>query len=121
MIVAPLLAIGLVTAASLGPALDPDPLTLSSAQKSAAVERLVRRATECVVETIAADPRHRKTTEVGDLIIDALPLCITQVRNMVAGYDHYFGHGSGAEFFMGPYLELLTNALGKRTHNRRVQ
>ena len=120
MILAPLFGIGLVTAVSLGPALDPNPSTLSSAQKSAAVQPLVRRATECVVQTVAADPRYRKTTELGDLIIDALPPCILQVRNMVSAYDRYFGDGSGAEFFMGPYLELLTKALNKQTQDLTV-
>jgi len=115
MILTPLLGIGLVTAVALGPALDPDPSTLSSAQKSAAVQPFVRRATECVVQTVAADPRYRQTKNLGDLIIDALTPCITSVRAMVEGYDHYFGGGSGEEFFVGPYLELLTKALNERT------
>jgi len=120
MILAPLFGIGLVTAAALGPALGPEPLTLSSTQKSAAVQPLVRRATDCVVQTISADPRYRKTAELGDLIIDALPPCIMSVRAMVEGYDYYFGDGSGEEFFMGPYLELLTKALNGYTQDLSV-
>jgi hypothetical protein len=121
MILTPLLGIGLVTAVALGPALDPDPSTLSSAQKSAAVQPLVRRATECVVQTVAADPRYRKTKDLGDLVIDALSPCMTSVRAMIGGYDYYFGDGSGEEFFTGPYLELLTKALTKQTQDLSVR
>src|SRR5258708_4475815 len=117
MILTPLLGIGLVTAVALGPALDPDPSALSSVQKSAAVQPLVRRATECVVHTIAADPRYRKTKDLGDLIIDALTPCNISVRAMVEGYDYYCGDGSGETFFMGPYLELLTKALNEQTQD----
>jgi len=34
---------------------------------------------------------------------------------MIAAYDRYFGEGSGEEFFMGPYLDLLPQLLLKRT------
>jgi hypothetical protein len=117
MILTPLLGMGLVTAVALGPALDPDPSTLSSGQKSAAIQPLVRRATECVVQTVAADPRYRKAKNLGDLVIDALTPCTISVRAMVQGYDHYFGSGSGEEFFIGPYLELLTKALNEQTQD----
>ena len=117
MILAPLLGIGLVTAVALGPALDPDPSTLSSAQKSAAVQPLVRRATECVVRTVAADPRYRGTKDLGDLIIDALTPCTVSIQTMVDGYDYYFGDGSGEAFFMGPYLELLTKAVNEQAQS----
>ncbi len=115
MILAPLLGIGFVTAVALGPALDPDPSALSSAQKNAAVQPLVRRATECVAQTVAADPRYPKTDDLGDLIIDALTPCTISVRAMLEGYDYYFGDGSGEAFFTGPYLELLTKALNEQT------
>jgi hypothetical protein len=115
MIVPPLFGTGLVIAVALGPALDPDPSILSSAQKTAAVQPLVRRATECVADIVAADPRYRKTKELGDLIIDALPPCITPVRAMMEAYEEYFGDGSGETFLMGPYLELLTRALNQQT------
>jgi hypothetical protein len=117
MILTPLLGIGLVTAVGLGPALDPDPSTLSSAQKSAAVQLLVRRATECVVHTVAADPRYRKTKKLNNLIIDALTPCTMSLHAMVQGYDYYFGSGSGKAFFIGPYLELLTKALNEQTQD----
>jgi hypothetical protein len=116
MILTPLLGMGLVTAVALGPALDPDPSTLSSAQKSAAVQPLVRRATECVVQTIATDSRYRKT-DLGDLIIDALTPCTISVHAMIQGYDYYFGSGSGEEFFIGPYLQLLTKALSEQAQD----
>jgi hypothetical protein len=117
MILTPLLGMGLVTAVALGPALDPDPSALSSAQKNAAVQPLVRRATECVVRTVAANARYRRTKDLGDLIIDALTPCTISVRAMVQGYDYYFGSGSGEEFFVGPYLEVLTKALNAQTRD----
>jgi hypothetical protein len=115
MILAPLFGIGLVTVVALGPALDPDPSSMSGAEKRAAVERLVGRATECIVQRIAADPRYRGAHDLGDLVIDALPPCMTPVRAMVEGYDDYFGVGSGEKFFIGPFLRRLATALNGRT------
>ena len=32
---------------------------------------------------------------------------------MIAAYDRYFGEGTGEEFFMGPYLDILPNIVVK--------
>ena len=63
-------------------------------------EKLVRRATECVVQTVAADPRYRRTKDLGDLVIDALPPCMTSVRAMIVqkpDTGHIFTANCGAD------------------------
>ena len=76
----------------------------------------MRSATECIVRTIAADARFHKqdpAANLGDLIVDAMPQCLTSVRAMIDAHDRYFGEGSGEEFFMGVYLDTLPNAVIK--------
>ena len=53
---------------------------------------------------VVADQRYKDhPTDIGVLIIVALPECIDRIRAMVDCYDQYFGDGSGTEFFAGPY------------------
>jgi hypothetical protein len=83
-------------------------------QKSAAMQPLMRSATECIARTVSADPRFgRPDADLGDLIADSMPPCAAQVRMMIEAYDRYFGDGEGEVFFMGPYLDLLPGAVGK--------
>src|SRR5262245_829345 len=114
MILAPLAAAALVLSVATGPTVDP-PLapTLSARQKSAAMQPLVRSATECIARTVAADPRFgpRNGADLGDLIVDSMQRCTTQVRAMIDAYDRYFGTGEGEAFFMGPYLDVLPTAV----------
>jgi hypothetical protein len=71
-------------------------------------------ATECIARNVTADPRFgRRDTEIGDLIVDSMPTCTTQVRAMIDAYDLYFGDGEGEAFFMGPYLDVLPTAVSK--------
>jgi hypothetical protein len=110
MILAPLLGPALVVAIATGPLEDSTRAgNLSARQKSAATQPLVRSATECIVRAVVADPRYgtKASGELGDLIVDAMPSCITPVRAMINAYDHYYGDGSGEVFFMGPYLDVL--------------
>ena len=91
-------------------------LHMSMQQKSAAMQPLVRSATECIARAVAADPRfgeQAKTNEFGDLIVDSMPSCVGPVRAMIDAYDRYFGEGSGEAFFMGPYLDVLPKAVSK--------
>ena len=76
----------------------------------------MRSATECIVRTVAADNRFHKdnpAADLGDLIVDAMPSCLTSVRAMIDAHDRYFGAGSGEEFFMGVYLDSLPSAVIK--------
>ena len=115
MILAPLAAAALLvsvaTAPNANPALSP---TLSMQQKSAALQPLMRSATECIARMVGADPRFgQPDADLGDLIVDSMPRCAPQVRMMIEAYDRYFGDGEGEVFFMGPYLDLLPGAVGK--------
>ena len=65
---------------------------------------------------VSADSRFRKddpAANLGELIVDAVPKCLTPVRAMIDAHDRYFGEGSGEEFFMGAYLDALPDAVTK--------
>jgi hypothetical protein len=115
MIIAPLFGTALVIAVATGPALDPGSETtkLSIQEKTAATEPLVRSATNCIVHAVVADPRYGKNrgSALGDLIVASMPACLTPVRAMIDAYDRYYGEGTGEAFFMGPYLDVLPNAV----------
>lgn len=90
------------------------PLAAAALIVSVAMQSLVRSATECIARNVTADPRFgRRDTELGDLIVDSMPTCTTQVRAMIDAYDRYFGDGEGEAFFMGPYLDVLPTAVSK--------
>jgi len=115
MILAPLVAaellVSVATAPNDKPSLSP---TLSMQQKSAAVQPLMRSATECIARIVGSDPRFgQPNADLGDLIVDSMPSCAIQVRIMIEAYDRYFGEGEGEAFFMGPYLDVLPNAVNK--------
>jgi hypothetical protein len=87
---------------------------LTAQQKSAVLRRFIRQATECVVRTVAADPRL--STAAGDvtpLIVDSMGACVDDVRAMIDAHDRLYGEGSGEAFFMGPYLDLLPATVSK--------
>jgi hypothetical protein len=113
MILAPLavaaLVIGVATEPELQPRLAP---SLSTQQKTAAMQPLMRSATECIARAVSRDPRlgHRNA-DLGDLIVDSMPRCKAPVRAMIEAYDRYFGDGEGEAFFMGPYLDILPGAV----------
>jgi hypothetical protein len=97
---------------------------LSAPQKSAATQPFVHSATDCIAHAVIADPRYGKNTatepgegaelgnlELGNLIVASMPACVTPVRAMIDAYDRYYGDGSGEAFFMGPYLDVLPQAI----------
>jgi hypothetical protein len=45
-----------------------------------------------------------------------VPVCIAEVRAMIAAFDRYYGAGAGESFFMGPYLDVLPAAVNRRVH-----
>jgi hypothetical protein len=115
MILSKLAGAALIISVAAGPTVDNNgSVRLSLQQKNAAVQALMRSATECIARTVAADPRFSKRaphTELGDLIVASVPRCVGQVRAMIDAYDRYFGDGSGEAFFMGPYLDALPAAV----------
>jgi hypothetical protein len=119
MLLAPLAGAALVLSVATGPALAPQTpgMPMTSQQKNAAVQPLVRSATECIAQAVAGDPRFGKNvrSELGDLITDSIPACVGSVRAMIDGYDRYYGEGTGEAFFMGPYLDVLPGLVSKWT------
>jgi hypothetical protein len=83
-----------------------------SRETAAATEPLVHSATECIVRAVVADPRYANlaVAQLGDFIVDSMPVCLTPVRAMIEAYDRY-GAGAGEAFFMGPYLDVLPRAV----------
>ena len=116
MILSHLAAVTLVVTAAAGPVVEPSVSHLSLQQRGAATRVFMRSATECIVRSVAADSRFRMEEpagNLGDLIVDAVPKCLTPVRAMIDAHDRYFGEGSGEVFFMGAYLDALPNAVIK--------
>ena len=119
MLLAPLAGALLVLSIATGPAIEPQGSVtyMTAQQKNAAMQPLVRSATECIVRAVAGDPRFGKDlpSALGDLITDSISACVRPVRAMIDGYDRYFGEGAGEAFFMGPYLDVLPAAVSKWT------
>jgi len=116
MILPHLAAASLVVAVATGPLVEPSVERMSHQQRDAPTRIFMRSATDCIVRTVAADNRLRKddpAANLGDLIVDAVPNCLTPVRAMIDAHDRYFGAGSGEEFFMGVYLDALPGAVIK--------
>jgi hypothetical protein len=113
MILAPLAAAALVVSIATGPNAQPGPAPiLSLQQKSAAMQPLMRSATECIARNVSAHPRfQQRNVDLGDLIVDSISSCTAQVRAMIDTYDRYFGDGEA--FFMGPYLDVLPSAVSR--------
>ncbi len=89
---------------------------MSMQEKTAAVQPLVWRATECVARRVADNPRARAIQEpgvLGDMIVESMPSCADRMRAMIDSFDRYFGAGSGEAYFSGPYLDALPAAVLK--------
>ena len=83
MILAPLVGAALVLSVATGPNVEPNSsVSLSPQQKNAAMQPLVRTATDCIVRAVAADPRFGTEADLGDLIVDSMPACLVPVRAM---------------------------------------
>ena len=122
MIIAKLVATTLVMSAAAGPLTEPSAVVrLTLQQKNAATQSYVKSATDCIARTVAADARFRKdnpTANLAELITESVPHCVIPVRAMIAAYDRYFGEGFGEQFFMGPYLDVLPEAVAKLTSGK---
>jgi hypothetical protein len=118
MILASIAAAALVVSVATGPAFERNGsiINLSAREKNAAVQPLVRSATECIARTVLGDPRlqaQERVENLGDLIVASMPTCVTPVRAMIDAYDQYFGNGTGEAFFMGPYLDALPTIVNR--------
>lgn len=120
MLIAPLFSTALILAVATDPLHDaPGRVNLTTQEKIAATEPLVRSATQCIVGTVIADPRYggKAAGKLGDLIVNSVPSCLIPVRAMIDAYDRYYGEGSGEAFFMGPYLDALPKAVAAGAKN----
>jgi hypothetical protein len=115
MILAPLVSVALVVSAATSPMINPKgSVEPSVREQNAAIQPLVRSATECIARTVVTDARFRAAeTAIAELIVESLPSCLGPVRAMIDAYDRYFGDGAGEAFFMGPYLDVLPAAVNK--------
>ena len=89
-------------------------LRMSVHQKDATLLPLVRRATDCVVRKVTADPRYQadmRSGDINDLIVDSIGACARPVRAMIDAHDRMYGNGSGEAFLLGPYLDVLPAAV----------
>ena len=96
-------------------------LQMSVRQKDAALMPLVRRATDCIVRKVSADPRYKsdlRPGDVNDLIVDSIAACGRAVRAMIDAHDRMYGSGSGEAFLLGPYLDVLPSAVVKQVKSR---
>ena|SRR5690348_6440429 len=120
MILAPLAGVALVISVATGPLTDPTGSMLTVQQKDAAVQPLVRSATECIAQAVLADTRFRShEAALSELIVESMNSCLGPVRAMIDAYDSYFGDGTGEAFFMGPYLDVLPTVVDKWAAERR--
>jgi hypothetical protein len=112
MLVAPLVSAALFVAVAADPLRDATgDANLSMQEKLAATEPLVRSATQCIVHAVTASRQYGSAAQIGDLIVDSMPACLTPVRAMIDAYDRYYGDGAGEAFFTGPYLDVLPKAV----------
>jgi hypothetical protein len=124
MILAKLAGAALIVSVATGPVVERDGAAItrmSLHQKNAAMQPLLHRATECIAQSVAAQPGFHGEApgaNLGDLIVASVPHCLGPVRAMIDAYDRYFGDGAGEAFFMGPYLDLLPGAVISRVKNR---
>ena len=83
-------------------------------EKSAVLLPLVRRATDCIVRKVKADPRYGTSVgpeAISGLIVDSFAACRQPIRAMIGVHDRMFGNGSGEAFLLGPYLDVLPAAV----------
>jgi hypothetical protein len=86
----------------------------SSRKKDALLLPLVRRATDCIVNKVFANPRYSADLQperINDLIVDSMVACMQPVRAMIDAHDRMYGSGSGEAFLLGPYLDILPAAV----------
>ena len=115
MFAAPLAGLSLLFTVSVGPVPNADSGApeISLRQKTAAIQPLIRSATECIAKRVVADPRFHARGDLNELIVESVPSCVDALRAMIDAHDRYFGGGSGESFFSGPYLDILPTAVSR--------
>ena len=115
MLAAPLAGLSLLLNIAVGPVPNADTGApeISLRQKTAAIQPLIRSATECIARRVVADPRYDAKGDLGELIVESVPSCVDALRAMIDAHDRYFGGGSGENFFSGPYLDILPTAVSR--------
>jgi hypothetical protein len=107
------LAIAVTLFAEPEPVEKSPPQQFSAMQKLVATAKLVRATTDCIIDAVKKDPRSlASSSNTGDMIVAAFAgPCRIPAQTMVDAYDRYFGYGRGEKFLMGPYLDILPQAL----------
>ena len=124
MILESIVGLSIIVSASLEtrPSLEPEPPpALSVRQRDAALLPLVQRATECILQTIADDPRaldSPRAEEIDGLIVEAMFGCRRQLRAVVTAHDRMYGTGSGEAFVRGPFMDVLPAAVVQQARMR---
>jgi len=115
MLAAPLAGLSVLLNVSVGPVPNTDTgiPEISFRQKTAAIQPLIRSATECIAKRVVADPRYDAKGDLGELIVESVPSCVDALRAMIDAHDRYFGDGSGESFFSGAYLDILPTAVSR--------
>jgi hypothetical protein len=93
---------------------------MSAQQKNAALQPLMRLATDCIVRAVSGDPQFKADMEpaaINELIVASMAACLEPMHAMIEGYDRLFGDGAGQAFFMGPYLEVLPRAVVRQVRS----
>ena len=114
MILSKVAVAAVIIRVATGPTAEPAVGSVSLQQKQAETRISMRRATDCIVWSVASDTRFRRenpTSNLSDLIVDSMPKCLGPVRAMIDAYDRNFGEGAGEEFFMGAYLDVLPDTV----------
>jgi hypothetical protein len=124
MILESIVGLSIIVSASLEtrPSLEAEPPpALSVRQRDAALLPLVQRATECILQTIADDPRaldSPRAEEIDGLIVEAMFGCRRQLRAVVTAHDRMYGTGSGEAFVRGPFMDVLPAAVVQQARMR---
>jgi hypothetical protein len=125
MILESIVGLSIIVSASLEtrPSLETEPPVpaLSVRQRDAALLPLVKRATECILRSIAADPAEldgARAEEIDGLIVEAMIGCRRQLRAVINAHDRMYGDGSGEAFVRGPFMDVLPAAVVQQARMR---
>jgi hypothetical protein len=89
-------------------------MQMSVRERDSVLLPLVERATECILQRVAGDPKYKsgmRASEINSLIVDSIAACRRPVQEMIDAHDRLYGIGSGRAFLLGPYLDVLPAAV----------
>lgn len=122
MIAGTLTGLSLVVAVAIEPSQIPlseaaARMQMSLQQKNAVIHPLMRSATDCIVRAVVSNPKFSNSmpaSDINELIVASMEICIEPMRAMIDAYDRLHGAGTGHAFFMGPYLDVLPAAVSRQ-------